>query len=460
MEEKNTTLADILSWFRINITEGKPESYFEEFDVYATPEISRYGEYRLSDPCCLGEKMILEDDDEEQHPPKEIEQMGLKLYCYGLDIYHVITNAVKSKPNMDDEELLYALNYFAITENYVVYRQGKILEEPRFNIAVFPNFSKEKLEERILILEPAFLKRNDILEYPAGSVMIGEGAINNSCALCNLLSYQSKWALSIILFQDHWSYYLYKNGLPVSYIRNLYGKSKKKYVRLLPNVQEFMEAFSKTDSQILENYLKTDEEVIRSEKQWAKWEKGRHKDAVQTSENMQSLVSPNANRIVFDLLNYLGFPIEEECRKISRLLFIKHLKENGFQVEEGDDEGEVEEDAYYYYCEANEHYNNGQIEEAIQLFLKSLNMDYHFKTYEKLYWCYHSLHQYDLANYFIKRAYEENNNNDKVAYLYAKVLIDKKELDKAREILLSIIKRNPSYKKAEQEYLKILIGKL
>jgi len=115
----------------------------------------------------------------------------------------------------------------------------------------------------------------------------------------------------------------------------------------------------------------------------------------------------------------------------------------------------MEKDAYYYYIVANEHYNNGQIEEAIHLFLKSLEMDYHFKTYEKLYWCYNSLQQYDLANYFIKRAYEENNNNDKVAYLYAKVLIDKKQIEKAREILLSIINRNPSYKKAEQEYLKL-----
>lgn len=115
----------------------------------------------------------------------------------------------------------------------------------------------------------------------------------------------------------------------------------------------------------------------------------------------------------------------------------------------------MEKDAYYYYKVANEQFKNGQIEEAIKIFLKSLEMEYHFKTYEKLYWCYSSLQQYDLANYFIKRAYEENNNNDKVAYLYAKVLINKKELSKARKILLSIIKRNPSYKKAEQEYLKI-----
>ena len=37
----------------------------------------------------------------------------------------------------------------------------------------------------------------------------------------------------------------------------------------------------------------------------------------------------------------------------------------------------------YYYMVANEQYENGQIEEAIKFFLKSLEMEYHFKTYEK-----------------------------------------------------------------------------
>lgn len=116
----------------------------------------------------------------------------------------------------------------------------------------------------------------------------------------------------------------------------------------------------------------------------------------------------------------------------------------------------MEKDAYYYYIAANEYYNNDQIEEAIHYFLKSLDLNYHFKTYEQLYWCYSSLQQHDLANYFIKRAYEENDRNDKVAYLYAKVLINKKQLHSAREILLAILKRNPSYKKAEQAYLEIM----
>lgn len=115
----------------------------------------------------------------------------------------------------------------------------------------------------------------------------------------------------------------------------------------------------------------------------------------------------------------------------------------------------MEKDAYYYYIAANEYYNNDQIEEAIHYFLKSLDLNYHFKTYEQLYWCYSSLQQHDLANYFIKRAYEENDRNDKVAYLYAKVLINKNNYIVPVKYS-AILKRNPGYKKAEQIYLEIM----
>lgn len=115
----------------------------------------------------------------------------------------------------------------------------------------------------------------------------------------------------------------------------------------------------------------------------------------------------------------------------------------------------METDAYYYYRQADEFLKQGQMEEAIKFFLLSLESEYHFKTYEKLYECYQNLGQYDLANYFIKRAYEENPQNDKTAFLYSKVLIEKKEIKKAKGLLLSILKRNSSYKKAQKEYLKL-----
>lgn len=116
----------------------------------------------------------------------------------------------------------------------------------------------------------------------------------------------------------------------------------------------------------------------------------------------------------------------------------------------------MEEDSYYYYRLGDSSYENGKIEEAIEFFFKSLDLAYHFKTYEKLYHCYSFLQQTSLAHYFIKRAWEENHNNDKTAYLYAKSLIEKNDITKAKKTLLDILARNPNYKKTKDEYQKLL----
>lgn len=79
-------------------------------------------------------------------------------------------------------------------------------------------------------------------------------------------------------------------------------------------------------------------------------------------------------------------------------------------------------------------------------------MEHHFKTYEKLYCCYKNVNQDSLADYYIKRAYEENNNNDKTAYLYAKTLMEKNKKEEAKKLFFNILKRNPTYKKAKIEY--------
>jgi len=44
---------------------------------------------------------------------------------------------------------------------------------------------------------------------------------------------------------------------------------------------------------------------------------------------------------------------------------------------------------------------------------------------------------FDLANYFLKMAYDCGVNNDKVAYDYSIALLNKKEIHKAKEILTS-----------------------
>jgi len=115
----------------------------------------------------------------------------------------------------------------------------------------------------------------------------------------------------------------------------------------------------------------------------------------------------------------------------------------------------MEKDARYYYGVGFEYLHEKEIKSAIKYFLKSLDLDCHFKTYHRLYECYNYLEEYDLANYFIKMAYESNINNDKVAFDYSMSLVNKNEINKAKEILASIFNRNSSYKKAKEEYIKI-----
>lgn len=115
----------------------------------------------------------------------------------------------------------------------------------------------------------------------------------------------------------------------------------------------------------------------------------------------------------------------------------------------------MDQDSYYYYAMGEESVQKDEIDTAVKYYLKAVRINRHFKTYERLYECYSKLDQLDLANYFLELAYEENKNNDQVAFLYSLSLIQEDQRDRAGEILRSIIKRNPDYKKAKTEYEKI-----
>ncbi len=111
----------------------------------------------------------------------------------------------------------------------------------------------------------------------------------------------------------------------------------------------------------------------------------------------------------------------------------------------------TEENGYYFFCKGNEKLDIGEIKEAIHFYLKSAEMAPHFKTYERLYECYVRLKEFELAHYFISMAYECNNKNDYVSYVYSKSLLNDGKKDKAEQILMDILKRNPDYKKARKE---------
>lgn len=115
----------------------------------------------------------------------------------------------------------------------------------------------------------------------------------------------------------------------------------------------------------------------------------------------------------------------------------------------------MDQDSFFYYTMGEESVQKGEIDTAVKYYLKSVRRNRHFKTFERLYECYSKLDQLDLANYFLELAYEENKNNDQVAFLYSLSLIQENQREKAGEILSSIIQRNPDYKRAKTEYEKI-----
>lgn len=115
----------------------------------------------------------------------------------------------------------------------------------------------------------------------------------------------------------------------------------------------------------------------------------------------------------------------------------------------------MQEDSYYYYIKGDESLKKGEIDVAILCFKKSLNSSKHFKTYFKLYECYTIIEQFDTANSYLELAYFLNKKNDKTALEYAKFLIDRGCISEAKNILMDIIKRNPSYKKAYEVYYNL-----
>lgn len=325
---KRMELEEILNLYRTKIKEQTPASFFDSQSIYTTHEILANNKYQLSDICCLGDNQILEEDDTE-HLPKEIEEMGMALYCYGADLHSVITSALHQKPDIDNKQLVYALNYFSVNGALISFaHEDERKRKPYFNIGIFPNFGRKELETELMARQPDFLKKNAIWEYPNGTVLVGLDRLNSCTPLYYLISYKSTWALNILFLGDSWGHHLYKNSLPISPTRNPEDPPKRNCYRLAANIHEFMDAFSRTEPQILENYLNSDAGIVSSQEKWInQMKKTQKKNAMKDVDNFKCrapyYVLPNDRylsndaRQVFDLLRYLSFPIEEECFRLA-----------------------------------------------------------------------------------------------------------------------------------------------
>lgn len=320
-----TTLEAILLLLQKELKDGNTIDDWDEKCLYAENALCSRSKYQLSDRCCLAASTTVDEADVEHLPP-EIEKLGLELYCYGRDLVDVVSAAVAQQPKVSVQELLQALNYHNINDSFINFAEVK--KRPKmWNIGIFPRFSASRLKQELAARKADVLVNGHFLEYPAGSVMMESGD-SEIISLCNLISFQSEWALYFCITlpsakQDgHWSHTLYQKYL-VSPIANPEDK-KLKQPRLIANAGALSQAFPETEEKTLSQYFLSDFKVADAQRRWEQYMIRRHKQKQwQPPEpcpvhrvREEDRYTSDDYRQVFDLLRYLSFPLEDEIESI------------------------------------------------------------------------------------------------------------------------------------------------
>jgi len=112
-------------------------------------------------------------------------------------------------------------------------------------------------------------------------------------------------------------------------------------------------------------------------------------------------------------------------------------------------------DSRYYYGLGMECYEMNDYKKAVEFFQQSVVLQDHFKTFELLYRCYLKIGEYTSARECIEKAYFLNNKNDRVAVLYATVLLSENSIKSTETIIQDVLDRNPTYGPAKRLYDEI-----
>lgn len=115
-----------------------------------------------------------------------------------------------------------------------------------------------------------------------------------------------------------------------------------------------------------------------------------------------------------------------------------------------------EDKSYELYCQGLDQFEKGNLDESLDLFLESLSLNRHFKTFERIYNIYVQKGMKKEAFEAITNAYNENTKNLKVACEYAKVLSMNGELKRALSIIEGILRINSNYGPAKKLKDKIM----
>ena len=108
------------------------------------------------------------------------------------------------------------------------------------------------------------------------------------------------------------------------------------------------------------------------------------------------------------------------------------------------------EQSYLLYEEGLLEFEKGEFQKALNCFNHSNQLHKHSRTYARIYECLMKLGRESEAKPYIKTAYSQNPNQDKVAIQYAELLIKDGHKELAIEILAKILKRNTTYNPAKK----------
>ncbi|WP_043932595.1 tetratricopeptide repeat protein [Bacillus sp. EB01] len=81
------------------------------------------------------------------------------------------------------------------------------------------------------------------------------------------------------------------------------------------------------------------------------------------------------------------------------------------------------EESYHFHGEGMVRFENGDYQTSLNCFLKSCELNEHFKTYARIGECLAKLGKQNEAVTYMKKAYELNPNSDKASLQYSEALI-------------------------------------
>jgi tetratricopeptide (TPR) repeat protein len=110
----------------------------------------------------------------------------------------------------------------------------------------------------------------------------------------------------------------------------------------------------------------------------------------------------------------------------------------------------LEKNSYFYYCLGRESLRADKWNDAISHFERSLSIDPHCRTYERLAFIMDQLGRNDLAFESLRKAFDLNPRNDLVSVRFAETLLRRGDLDQGKELLQQVLARNSTYGPAKR----------